>query len=45
MRFLPGRLGTTAGLGAACAWLCSAHAGYITGHNLLFDGGNYSGVL
>jgi 3-oxoacyl-[acyl-carrier protein] reductase len=26
-------------LGAACAFLCSAHAGYITGQNLLIDGG------
>jgi 3-oxoacyl-[acyl-carrier protein] reductase len=40
-----GRLGTTAEFGAACAWLCGAQAGYITGQNLLLDGGNYPGVL
>ena len=25
--------------GAACAFLCSAQAGYITGQNILIDGG------
>jgi 3-oxoacyl-[acyl-carrier protein] reductase len=40
-----GRLGTTAEFGAACAWLCAANSGYITGQNLLLDGGNYPGVL
>jgi 3-oxoacyl-[acyl-carrier protein] reductase len=40
-----GRLGTPAEFGAACAWLCAASSGYITGQNLLLDGGNYSGVL
>jgi 3-oxoacyl-[acyl-carrier protein] reductase len=40
-----GRLGTTAEFGAACAWLCAAHSGYITGQNILLDGGNYPGVL
>jgi 3-oxoacyl-[acyl-carrier protein] reductase len=40
-----GRLGTPQEFGAACAWLCSAQAGYITGQNLLLDGGNYQGVL
>ncbi|MFH1793898.1 MAG: SDR family oxidoreductase [Pseudomonadota bacterium] len=36
-----GRLGTTEEFGAACAFLCSAHAGYITGQNLRIDGGLY----
>lgn len=40
-----GRLGTIEEFGAACAWLCSAQAGYVTGQNLLLDGGNYQGVL
>jgi 3-oxoacyl-[acyl-carrier protein] reductase len=40
-----GRLGSPAEFGAACAFLCSAHAGYITGQNLLLDGGNFQGVL
>ena len=30
--------------GAACAFLCSAHAGFITGQNLLMDGGQYPGT-
>ncbi len=33
------RFGTPEEFGAACAFLCSAHAGYITGQNLLLDGG------
>lgn len=39
------RLGTPREFGKACAFLCSAHAGYITGQNLLIDGGAYPGVL
>ena len=31
--------------GAACAFLCSAQAGYITGQNLLIDGGAFPGVM
>lgn len=38
------RFGNPAEFGAACAFLCSAHAGYITGQNLLIDGGNYPGT-
>jgi len=34
-----GRFGTTQEFGAACAFLCSQHAGYITGQNLVMDGG------
>lgn len=33
------RFGEPAEFGAACAFLCSVHAGYITGQNLLIDGG------
>lgn len=33
------RLGDPAEFGEACAFLCSAQAGYITGQNLLLDGG------
>jgi 3-oxoacyl-[acyl-carrier protein] reductase len=40
-----GRLGTIGEFGAACAWICSAQAGYMTGQNILLDGGNYQGVL
>jgi 3-oxoacyl-[acyl-carrier protein] reductase len=39
------RFGEPAELGAACAFLCSAHAGYITGQSLLIDGGAYPGIL
>lgn len=34
-----GRLGTAQEFGQACAFLCSAQAGYITGQNLVLDGG------
>jgi 3-oxoacyl-[acyl-carrier protein] reductase len=34
-----GRLGTAEEFGALCAFLCSTHAGYITGRNFLVDGG------
>ncbi|CAH2801379.1 MAG: Oxidoreductase, short-chain dehydrogenase/reductase family [uncultured Caballeronia sp.] len=37
-----GRFGTPDEFGRACAFLCSVHAGYITGQNLLIDGGAYS---
>lgn len=36
-----GRLGTPEEFGQACAFLCSVHAGYITGQNLRIDGGLY----
>jgi len=36
-----GRLGTPDEFGQACAFLCSVHAGYITGQNLRIDGGLY----
>ena len=40
-----GRFGTPEEFGAICAFLCSAHAGYITGQNLLADGGLYPGAF
>ncbi len=40
-----GRFGDPEEFGAACAFLCSTHAGYITGQNLLIDGGAYPGTL
>ena len=39
------RFGTPDEFGAACAFLCSAQAGYITGQNLLIDGGAFPGAL
>ena len=38
------RCGRPAELGAYCAFLCSDHAGFITGQNLLIDGGSYPGT-
>lgn len=38
------RLGNPSEFGATCAFLCSAHAGYITGQNVLIDGGAFPGV-
>ena len=39
------RIGDPAEFGAACAFLCSAQAGYITGQNLLIDGGTFPGTF
>ena len=39
------RFGEADEFGAACAFLCSVQAGYITGQNLLIDGGAYPGVF
>ena len=39
------RLGDLEGFGAACAFLCSAQAGFITGQNLTIDGGAFPGVF
>jgi 3-oxoacyl-[acyl-carrier protein] reductase len=38
------RMGEPAEFGAACAFLCSRHAGYITGQTLGIDGGTLLGV-
>jgi 3-oxoacyl-[acyl-carrier protein] reductase len=35
------RFGTPAEFGQTCAFLCSVHAGFITGQNILLDGGAY----
>jgi 3-oxoacyl-[acyl-carrier protein] reductase len=40
-----GRLGRPEELGDACAFLCSAQAGFISGQNLQLDGGSYAGLL
>lgn len=39
------RFGTIEEFGDACAYLCSAQAGYLTGQNLLLDGGVYPGTF
>ncbi|HEX2530291.1 MAG TPA: SDR family oxidoreductase [Burkholderiaceae bacterium] len=39
------RFGTPAEFGAMCAFLCSRHAGYMTGQNILLDGGAYPGTF
>jgi 3-oxoacyl-[acyl-carrier protein] reductase len=39
------RFGTPAEFGAICAFLCSQHAGYMTGQNILADGGAYPGTF
>ncbi|GAA5233082.1 SDR family oxidoreductase [Verticiella sediminum] len=40
-----GRFGHAAEFGAICAFLCSQHAGYMTGQNVLADGGAYPGTF
>jgi 3-oxoacyl-[acyl-carrier protein] reductase len=40
-----GRFGQPEEFGHAAAFLCSAHAGFITGQNLLLDGGIFPGAL
>jgi 3-oxoacyl-[acyl-carrier protein] reductase len=39
------RYGDPEEFGAYCAFLCSVHAGYITGQSLLIDGGGYPGAF
>jgi 3-oxoacyl-[acyl-carrier protein] reductase len=38
------RLGHPPELGNTCAFLCSVHAGYINGQNILLDGGSFAGL-
>ena len=40
-----GRLGAPEEFGQLCAYICSAQASFITGHNFLIDGGAYPGTL
>jgi len=40
-----GRYGTRQEFGAACAFLCSQHAGFIVGQNLLLDGGAVNSTM
>jgi len=39
------RFGTAEEFGACCAFLCSVHAGFVVGQNLLLDGGAYAGTF
>jgi 3-oxoacyl-[acyl-carrier protein] reductase len=39
------RFGDPSEFGAACAFLCSSQAGFITGQNLLIDGGAFPGAF
>jgi 3-oxoacyl-[acyl-carrier protein] reductase len=40
-----GRMGLPSEFAAACAFLCSAHAAYISGTSLRLDGGDYRGLI
>jgi len=40
-----GRFGTTEEFGAWCAFLCSVHTGFMTGQQILLDGGVYKGTF
>ena len=39
------RFGRPEEFGDACAFLCSAQAGFISGQNLQLDGGSYAGLI
>jgi 3-oxoacyl-[acyl-carrier protein] reductase len=39
------RMGQPEEFGAACAFLCGNHAGYISGQNMQLDGGSYRGLI
>jgi 3-oxoacyl-[acyl-carrier protein] reductase len=43
--FPAGRFGHPDEFGAACAYLCSVQAGFITGQNIVLDGGAFPGLL
>jgi 3-oxoacyl-[acyl-carrier protein] reductase len=40
-----GRMGRPEEFGATCAFVCSAHSGYMTGMNIHLDGGAYPGLV
>jgi 3-oxoacyl-[acyl-carrier protein] reductase len=40
-----GRFGRVEEFGAVCAFYCSQHAGFLTGQNVMLDGGRYPGVF
>ena len=40
-----GRFGQPQEFGAYAAFLCGASAGFVTGQNLLLDGGQYPGIM
>ena len=40
-----GRLGRPEEFGATCAFLCSVHAGFISGQNIHLDGGSYPALV
>jgi 3-oxoacyl-[acyl-carrier protein] reductase len=39
------RFGRPEEFGRTCAYLCSVHAGYVNGQNILMDGGSFPGVF
>jgi 3-oxoacyl-[acyl-carrier protein] reductase len=39
------RFGVAAEFGDACAYLCSAQAGFVTGQNFLMDGGAFNSTI
>jgi 3-oxoacyl-[acyl-carrier protein] reductase len=45
MSIAAGRLGRPDEFGDACAFLCSAQAGYISGQSVQLDGGSYAGLM
>jgi 3-oxoacyl-[acyl-carrier protein] reductase len=40
-----GRIGTADEFGATCAFMCSVHAGFMVGQNILLDGGAFNSTL
>ena len=44
-RIPAGRFGDPAEMGDVCAYLCGAQAGFMTGQNVLVDGGKFPGTL